>query len=123
MSCLLQNNCSPTVEDIEECLQGNLCRCTGYRPIVTGCKTFVENCEEKFSEYDISQCSKIAIVPEEMANGSYVFPELTFKARNLTWFQPVALDSLVKLKATYTKARLVVGNAEAGMSLKNLKDG
>ena len=24
------------IEDIDKCLQGNLCRCTGYRPIVEG---------------------------------------------------------------------------------------
>lgn len=31
---LLNNNPHPTIEDIKESLSGNLCRCTGYTPIV-----------------------------------------------------------------------------------------
>lgn len=36
----LQSNPTPTVEDIEETFDGNLCRCTGYRPILDAAKTF-----------------------------------------------------------------------------------
>ncbi|MEI6764411.1 MAG: (2Fe-2S)-binding protein [Bacteroidota bacterium] len=31
---LLNNNPSPTREDVKEALSGNLCRCTGYTPII-----------------------------------------------------------------------------------------
>ncbi|CAG8551090.1 15786_t:CDS:10 [Acaulospora morrowiae] len=37
---LLRNNPCPTEEEIEECFDGNLCRCTGYRPILDAAKTF-----------------------------------------------------------------------------------
>ncbi|KAI1884898.1 hypothetical protein AGOR_G00214620 [Albula goreensis] len=40
MYTLLRNKPQPTMEDIREALGGNLCRCTGYRPIVDGFKTF-----------------------------------------------------------------------------------
>ncbi|XP_066474787.1 aldehyde oxidase 1-like [Tiliqua scincoides] len=42
---LLRNQMEPTSEQITEALAGNLCRCTGYRPIIDGCKTF---CKESF---------------------------------------------------------------------------
>ncbi|XP_054834578.1 aldehyde oxidase-like isoform X2 [Eublepharis macularius] len=42
---LLRNQMEPSTEQITEALAGNLCRCTGYRPIIDGCKTF---CRESF---------------------------------------------------------------------------
>ncbi|XP_043531354.1 xanthine dehydrogenase/oxidase [Chiloscyllium plagiosum] len=43
---LLRNNPDPTMEEIEDTLQGNLCRCTGYRAILEGLSTFAKplNC-------------------------------------------------------------------------------
>ncbi|RXG50817.1 Xanthine dehydrogenase [Armadillidium vulgare] len=40
MYTLLRNNPEPTMNEIEENLVGNLCRCTGYRPILEGFRTF-----------------------------------------------------------------------------------
>ncbi len=39
MYALLRNNPEPTEEEMEDAFQGNLCRCTGYRPILQGYKT------------------------------------------------------------------------------------
>ncbi|XP_054265333.1 xanthine dehydrogenase-like [Macrosteles quadrilineatus] len=36
----------PTMADLETAFQGNLCRCTGYRPIIEGFKTFTEEWEQ-----------------------------------------------------------------------------
>ena len=33
------SNDKPSRAEIEKALQGNLCRCTGYEPIVQGCRT------------------------------------------------------------------------------------
>ncbi|KAG9248210.1 putative xanthine dehydrogenase [Calycina marina] len=41
---LLRNESSPSNHDVEEAFDGNLCRCTGYRPILDAAQTFsVEN--------------------------------------------------------------------------------
>jgi len=37
---LLRNNPNPTKHHIEEAFDGNLCRCTGYRPILDAAQTF-----------------------------------------------------------------------------------
>ncbi|KAH7122276.1 Molybdopterin-binding domain of aldehyde dehydrogenase-domain-containing protein [Dendryphion nanum] len=37
---LLRNNDSPSEHDVEEAFDGNLCRCTGYRPILDAAQTF-----------------------------------------------------------------------------------
>lgn len=45
MYTLLRNLPKPSMQDLETAFQGNLCRCTGYRPIIEGYKTFTENWE------------------------------------------------------------------------------
>ncbi|KAM8789638.1 aldehyde oxidase [Rhynchonycteris naso] len=40
MYTLLRNHPQPTLEQLTDALGGNLCRCTGYRPIIDACKTF-----------------------------------------------------------------------------------
>ncbi|KAI5855810.1 Molybdopterin-binding domain of aldehyde dehydrogenase-domain-containing protein [Tricharina praecox] len=37
---LVRNNPEPTETDVEEAFDGNLCRCTGYRPILDAAQTF-----------------------------------------------------------------------------------
>lgn len=37
---LLRNNPDPSPDDFEEAFDGNLCRCTGYRPILDAAQTF-----------------------------------------------------------------------------------
>lgn len=45
MYTLLRNLEKPTMKHLEVALQGNLCRCTGYRAIIEGYKTFTEDYE------------------------------------------------------------------------------
>lgn len=45
MYTLLRNSPKPTMKEMEVAFQGNLCRCTGYRPIIEGYRTFTEEWE------------------------------------------------------------------------------
>lgn len=38
---LIRNNPNPSEQEIEECFEGCLCRCTGYRPILDAARTFI----------------------------------------------------------------------------------
>lgn len=46
MYTLLRNKQQIKYSEIENALQGNLCRCTGYRSIIEGFKTFIEGWEK-----------------------------------------------------------------------------
>ncbi|KAJ8968545.1 hypothetical protein NQ317_002627 [Molorchus minor] len=45
MYTLLRSTPKPTINEMEVAFQGNLCRCTGYRPIIEGYRTFTEEWE------------------------------------------------------------------------------
>lgn len=47
MYALLRSMPKPRMEDLKVAFDGNLCRCTGYRPIIEGFKTFTEEWEQE----------------------------------------------------------------------------
>uniref|UniRef100_A0A8D0DDT3 Xanthine dehydrogenase/oxidase n=1 Tax=Sander lucioperca TaxID=283035 RepID=A0A8D0DDT3_SANLU len=138
MYALLRNNATPKMADVEEAFHGNLCRCTGYRPILEGYKTFTTlmfrifnvNCvfvsvqespslfnAADFAPFDPTQ--EIIFPPELMSltkgQGS---ASLRFHGDRATWLQPASLDEFLRLKWKHPDARVVVGNTEVGIEVK-----
>ena len=52
---LLQNNPSPSLMDCEQVFDGNICRCTGYRPLLDAAKSFaVDNPNHDDQDSDLT---------------------------------------------------------------------
>ena len=56
-SLLQQKGSDLTVEDVEGSLGGNICRCTGYRPIMDAFKTFATDAPPELK----SQCIDLEV--------------------------------------------------------------
>ncbi|XP_053996533.1 xanthine dehydrogenase [Hylaeus anthracinus] len=89
MYALLRSTQKPTMKDLEIAFQGNLCRCTGYRPIIEAYKTFTEEWEQLqlmsnqrenslpngFCPMGENCCKKVQIAePSEVFNSSEFSP-------------------------------------------------
>uniref|UniRef100_A0A3B4H7F7 Aldehyde oxidase 1-like n=1 Tax=Pundamilia nyererei TaxID=303518 RepID=A0A3B4H7F7_9CICH len=126
----------------------NLCRCTGYRPIVEGCRTFCQeanccqangaaNCclngekngdepeQEKPQLFDkldllpLDPTQELIFPPELILMADTTSPQtLTFHGERVTWVSPVSLEELIQLKAKHPKAPLVMGNTNIGPDMK-----
>ncbi|XP_071080821.1 xanthine dehydrogenase/oxidase-like [Haliotis cracherodii] len=115
MYALLRNNPQPTEDQIRRFLDGNLCRCTGYRPILDGFRTFAKPKDASsmtyYSPYDPTQ---EPIFPPELKNKWRFYQEksVVFKSGNCTWYRPTTLTELLDLKCRHPEAKIVLGNTE-----------
>ncbi|XP_063067791.1 aldehyde oxidase 6 isoform X2 [Engraulis encrasicolus] len=144
MYALLRNKPQPCMEDITETLAGNLCRCTGYRPILDGYRTFCEVsdcCQSKGGACCLNGNSpeenghlelfnKDNLLPLDPTQDLIFPPELirmaergeqvtqVFRGERVTWVSPVTLEEVVDLKAQHPQAPIVMGNTNIGLDMK-----
>ncbi|KAM7325082.1 xanthine dehydrogenase/oxidase [Alexandromys fortis] len=146
MYTLLRNQPEPTIEEIENAFQGNLCRCTGYRPILQGFRTFARDggccggsgnnpncCMNQMKDQTVAPSPSL-FKPEDFKpldpTQEPIFPpellrlkdtpqkQLRFEGERVTWIQASTMGELLDLKAQHPDAKLVVGNTEIGIEMK-----
>ena len=66
------------IEDMERCLQGNLCRCTGYRPILESYESFCKGNNDDNSSVQLAKKLDPEI-PNEILDGKLVSDFLHFE--------------------------------------------
>ncbi|CAH1786918.1 unnamed protein product [Owenia fusiformis] len=120
----LSGNSKPTQQQIEDAFDGNICRCTGFRPILDAMKSFaIDNLQCSGSVADIEDinkriCSKTGNPCSGTCNPQTSTPEaIHLVLAEAQWFTPTTLSDLYALADQYQDkhVKFVSGNSGKGV--------
>ena len=125
MSEFIINNPKATKKEIEDAFDGNLCRCTGYRAILTGMKTFASDWS-KADEKNRMPCLEDHVSEAQLAASVAIpFPKeargpaepVSSNAGGQEWRTPISLTELAEILQAQSRerVRLVHGNTSYGV--------
>ena len=111
MFALSKNKPAAKQHDILEALAGNLCRCTGYRPIVDAAKAIAEQpaLVDQFSCYETELLTQL----DKIETDSLV----TLNGNGSVCFSPVSSDQLAALLVEHPDAQLLAGGTDLALQV------
>jgi xanthine dehydrogenase small subunit len=102
----LKKECAiPARKEIDDALSGNLCRCTGYRPIINAARRMGELPPVRFDRAALARALQ-AIQRSDM---------LTYTHAGRSFFIPLTLQQLVAVRARHPRAILLSGSTDIGL--------
>lgn len=101
---LYKNNAAPSRSEIDDALAGNLCRCTGYRPIVAAANAM----------YELPGASSEPLQAEKLAQLN-ADDALHIEFGERRFFAPTSAAELAALLAQYPQATLLAGGTDVGL--------
>ena len=134
---------NPTSQDIEDLIDGNICRCTGYRPILDAFKSFAndknKDLQDKLNrlpssaqricpisqqecighnDYKVGVKCKSSVLAQASKFGQHkVAPVNSQKTSEGSWLFPQSLEELMNIFKSLNddiKYRMVAGNTGTG---------
>lgn len=111
---LYKNASRPSRRDVDDALSGNLCRCTGYRPILEAAQRMYElpapadwRGPGDVHDADRQLAEALASIAAERA--------LDFEGEGQRWIAPDGEDALARTCADHPRARIVAGATDVGL--------
>lgn len=98
-----------TDEDIFDILAGNLCRCTGYRPIIDVARKIACKNDDRFSKNE-------AKIVQEL-NAIQRTTPLDYEYDGQRYFAPRSITQLLDLKEEYPDAHFMAGGTDLGLEV------
>ena len=105
---LFKNSNNPSREVIEDALTGNLCRCTGYEPILEAARKSCTDGKDHFS-------GKEKIILSMLNEISTRRETLEIRTEKQTYFKPFILAEALMLKKEYPEATLISGSTDVAL--------
>jgi len=105
---LFKNHNNPTREIIEDTLTGNLCRCTGYEPILEAARKACTDGKDHFSGKE----KKILSMLNEITSDRET---LQIQTEKQTYYKPFTLAEALRLRKENPEAVLISGSTDVAL--------
>jgi xanthine dehydrogenase small subunit len=106
----------PTRDEINTALSGNLCRCTGYRPIVDATQKMFDYAQYPRVPFDRAAVAEALKPLQRRDTFEYRAADVRGDAFGTpVFYAPVTLDAFAALRAGHPDARLLAGSTDVGL--------
>ncbi len=109
---LLQNVARPSRSQINDALSGNLCRCTGYKPIIDAT---LKACQAPADALQLDDRAELPLL--QQLRRERTAQALLQSQQGSTFFAPTTLSALAGHLLAHPQARLLAGSTEIGLQV------
>jgi xanthine dehydrogenase small subunit len=119
---LVQTNACPSRAQVNDALSGNLCRCTGYKPIIDAT---LKACQRPAADLKIQDSADVALLkdiardtePTVGLDGQIITQPVVRTKKGSEFVSPTTVDEVAAYLVTHPQATLLAGSTEIGLQV------